>query len=193
MFSAERYSAVTSTPTIITENTALPYPIFRSNSSQTTRNMLSGTFSMDNSNIKQLSDIDLKISAILQSPLIEDNKMTSVVNIVPTQLLSSFNTEYKQTSTRTRSAYEKIAYTDELITSRRSDLPSHFIETSFSKDTFSSSRMNIAEESFSLHSSKIGLIIDDVVFPRQLSFPEQKLANPTLMYFPVMSDRSILT
>ncbi|XP_019928219.3 mucin-3A [Magallana gigas] len=198
MFSAERYSAVTSTPTIITENTALPYPIFRSNSSQTTRNMLSGTFSMDNSNIKQLSDIDLKISAILQSPLVEDNIMTSVVNIVPTQLLSSFNTEYKQTSTpmqkssRTRSAYEKTAYTDELITSRRSDLPSHFIETSFSKDTFSSSRMNIAEESFSLHSSKIGLIIDDVVFPRQLSFPEQKLADPTLMYFPVMSDPSSL-
>ncbi|XP_052693728.1 uncharacterized protein LOC128171965 [Crassostrea angulata] len=201
MFSAESYSAVTSTPTIITENTALPYSIFRSNSSQTTIKMLSGTFSMDNSNIKQLSDIDLKTSAILQSPLVEDNIMTSVVNIVPTQLLSSFNTEYKQTSTpmqnslkssRTRSAYEKTAYTDELITSRRSDLPSHFIETSFSKDTFSSSRMNIAEESFSLHSSKIGLIIDDVVFPRQLSFPEQKLADPTLMYFPVMSDPSSL-
>ncbi|XP_061183286.1 uncharacterized protein LOC133191554 [Saccostrea echinata] len=52
---------------------------------------------------------------------------------------------------------------------------------------YSSSFAEMEDSSVSLHSSNKGFVLEDSIFPQQLSFPEQRLIDHTLLKLPIMS------
>ena len=133
---------------------------------------------------------------------------SSEENILPTGSLSFHQTKYLQTTNSSiypwkssvilESATPKYAIVQNM--SKQSYTPQISIESSTTTiataPTYSrkpspvSSEIKISESSTDLPSSNKELIIDDVVFPKHLSFPDQKYVDHTLLQYPDKSIRS---
>ena len=163
------------------------------------------------SNGTQVNIVNDMISSINSNTMISSVNYvmsSSEENILPTGSFSFHWTKYLQTTNSSiypskssmvlESATPKYAIVHNM--SDKSRTPQISIESSATTiataPTYSrkplpvSSDIKISESLTDLPSSNKELIIDDVVFPKHLSFPEQKYVDHTLLQFPEKSIRS---